>query len=86
MLELWGMQSTPSLPSLPGSLWPGVVAPDKSMGQIELFDIQTLCKQMKMELFEIELFDHLTVCIKLEYLIPYNCVIIICIRNNYFEL
>ena len=29
MLELWGMQSTPSLPSLPGPLWPGVVAPDK---------------------------------------------------------
>ena len=27
MLELWGMHSTPSLPSLPGSLWPGVVAP-----------------------------------------------------------
>ena len=41
MLELWGMQSTPSLPSLPGSLWPGVVAPDRvlSMGQIELCDI-----------------------------------------------
>ena len=41
MLELWGMQSTPSLPSLPGTLWPGVVAPDSvlSMGQIELFDI-----------------------------------------------
>ena len=32
------MQSTPSLPSLPGPLWPGVVAPDRvlSMGQIEL--------------------------------------------------
>ena len=29
MLKLWGMQSTPSLPSLPGPLWPGVVAPDK---------------------------------------------------------
>ena len=29
MLELWGMWSTPSLPSLPGPLWPGVVAPDK---------------------------------------------------------
>ncbi len=29
MLEVWGMKSTPSLPSLPGSLWPGVVAPDK---------------------------------------------------------
>ena len=38
MLELWGMQSTPSLPSLPGPLWPGVVGPDRvlSMGQIEL--------------------------------------------------
>ena len=41
MLELWGMQSTPSLPSLPGPLWSGVVAPERiiSMGQIELFDI-----------------------------------------------
>ena len=38
MLELSGMRSTPSLPSLPGSLLPGVVAPDKvlSTGQIEL--------------------------------------------------
>ena len=38
MLELWGMLSIPSLPSLPGPLWPGVVAPDRvlSMGQIEL--------------------------------------------------
>ena len=34
MLELWGMQSTHSLLSLPGPLWPRVVAPDKvlSMG------------------------------------------------------
>ena len=34
MLELWGMRSTPSLPSLPGPLWPGVVALDRveSMG------------------------------------------------------
>ena len=29
MLELWGMQNTPSLPSVPSSLWPRVVAPDK---------------------------------------------------------
>ena len=29
MLELWGMQSTPSLPLLPDPLWPGVVAPNK---------------------------------------------------------
>ena len=36
MLELWGKQNIPSLPSLPGPLWPGVAAPDKglSMGQI----------------------------------------------------
>ena len=35
MLELWGMQSTPSLPSLLGLLGPRVVAPnrDLSMGQ-----------------------------------------------------
>ena len=32
MLELWGMRSTPSLPSLPGPLWLGVVAPDRVYG------------------------------------------------------
>ena len=31
MLDLWGMWSTPSLPSLPGPLWPGVVAPDRAL-------------------------------------------------------
>ena len=38
MLELFGMRNSPSLPSLPGSLWPAVVARDRvlSMGQIEL--------------------------------------------------
>ena len=41
MLELWGMQSTPSLPALPDSLWLGMVAIEwvLSMSQIELFDI-----------------------------------------------
>ena len=41
MLELWGMRGTPSLPSISGPLWPGVVELDRvlSMGQIELFDI-----------------------------------------------
>ena len=29
MLELWGIRCTPSLSSLPGPLWPGMVAPDK---------------------------------------------------------
>ena len=31
MLILWGMRSTPSLPLLPGSLWPGMVALDWSL-------------------------------------------------------
>ena len=31
MLELWGMRSTPLLPSLPGPLWPGMVAPDSAL-------------------------------------------------------
>ena len=31
MLGLWGIQSTSSLPLLPGLLWPGVVAPDKTL-------------------------------------------------------
>ena len=61
------MRSTPSFSLLPGPLWLSVVAPDSalSMGQIELFhhlnSVQTndLCKT---ELFEIELFDRLTVC------------------------
>ena len=41
MLELWGMRSTFSLPSLPDLLLPGVVTPDwvQYMGSIELFDI-----------------------------------------------
>ena len=38
VLELWGMWSTPSLPSLPGPLWPEMGAPDRalSMGLLEL--------------------------------------------------
>ena len=43
MLELWGMQSTPSLLLLPGPLWPRVVAPDKVLSnQIELNCVITL--------------------------------------------
>ena len=43
MLELWGIWSTLSLPTLPGPLWPRGIAPERilSIGQIELFDIQT---------------------------------------------
>ena len=31
MQELWGTWSTPSLPLLPGPLWPGMVAPDRAI-------------------------------------------------------
>ena len=31
ILGLWEMRSTPSLSSLPGPLWPEVVAPDKGL-------------------------------------------------------
>ena len=31
MLELWGMRSIPSLPLLPGPLWPGIVASDRAL-------------------------------------------------------
>ena len=48
VLDLWEIRSTPSLPLLPGPLWPGVVVTDRDlyMGQIELFDIWTVCKQI----------------------------------------
>ena len=44
MLELWGMQSTPSLPSLPCPLLLGVVEPDRvlSMSQTDLNCVITL--------------------------------------------
>ena len=44
MLGVWGMWGAPSLLSLPGPLWPGVVAPDRalSMGQIEVICVLTL--------------------------------------------
>ena len=46
MLELWGMQNTFSLPLLSGSLWPGMVAPDRALflGQIELTKLPTYAK------------------------------------------
>ena len=47
-LDVWGMKSSPSLPLLLGPLWSGVVASDwvLPMGQIEVFEIWAVCKQM----------------------------------------
>ena len=36
MMELWGMQSTPSLPSLSGSLWSGVVSSDRVRCKVKI--------------------------------------------------
>ena len=43
-VEIWGMQSSPSFPSLLDPLWPRVMAPDRvlSMGQIKLNCVITL--------------------------------------------
>ena len=66
ILELWWMWTTRLLPLLPGSLWPRTVAPDRilSIDQINVWHL--ICVQTndicKIELLEIELFDHLTVC------------------------
>ena len=49
------MRSTPSLPSLPGPLSPGVVAPDKD--PIYSSNRTKLHTYAKTELFELELFD-----------------------------
>ena len=74
MLQLWGMQSTLSLPLLPGPLWPGVVAPDRvqSMGQIELKCVIMLnwtawnrsVFVCLTNLFEMELFLTLKLCLR----------------------
>ncbi len=58
MLEFWGMWSNPSLPSLPGSLWPGVVATNRvlSVGQIEIN-----CNYAKLFCLKLTVL-HLTVC------------------------
>ena len=44
MQELWGIRSTPSLPLLPGPLWPGEVTSDRaiSIAYIELICILML--------------------------------------------
>ena len=49
------MQSTPSLPLLPGLLWPGVVAPDRvlSIDQIE----QKMCPYAKLNYLKYNCFD-----------------------------
>ena len=58
MLEFWGMRSTPSLPKLPGPLWPGVVTPDRvlSIGQREIN-----CNYAKLN--SLKLFFYIYLCV-----------------------
>ena len=58
MQELWEIQSTPSLPSLPGPLWCRVAGPDRvlHLGQIELN-----CVLMLKWIFKNRTVWHLTV-------------------------
>ena len=66
MLELWGMWSTPSLPSFSDTLLPRVVAPDRvlSISQKE----QTMCANkwliLNLWLLCSNTWNHLTVCKK----------------------
>ena len=53
--EAQGIWSTTSLPSLPGPLWPEVVAPDKSpinRSNRTVWDHLTMCKRMSLGLFK----------------------------------
>ena len=66
MLELWGMRSTPSLPSLPGPLWPGVVAPDRVLSMSQIDQTVYLCST---EFFERGLFWHLNCVLMLNWIV-----------------
>ena len=55
MLELWGMQSTPSMLSLQGAHWPGVVAPDSS---IYALNRTKLCTYAKLNCLKLNCFWH----------------------------
>ena len=62
MPEIWGIQSTPLWPSLPGQLRLAVKASDTvlSMGQIELFNHLQIIIIHSLELFTSALADGFT--------------------------
>ena len=71
MLKLWGMQSTPSLLSLPGSIWLWVVAPDLV---IFIEQIERNCVIRLNWIAWNLLFLHFTVVKKKLYLNQWLCV------------
>ena len=79
MLELWGMQSTPLLRSLPDPLWPGVIAPHwvLSMGQIELNCLLMLnLIAWNRTVFDIEALLRLNWVVWNRTVLTFNCVLI----------
>ena len=56
MLELWGMRSTPLLPSLPCPLQPGVVAPDRAHSKLNWLYRTKKCTYPKLNCLKLKLF------------------------------
>ena len=73
MIDLWGMQSTSLLPSLPGLLWLRVVAPDKfpiyGLNRTKLLFLDFTAYLCQTELLEIELLCHLNCVLILNWII-----------------
>ena len=87
MLELWEIQSTTSLPTLPGPLWLGVLAPDRvlSMGQIELnCTLNWIAWNRTVLTFKLRIYPKLN-CLKwncfcmLNWIVPNRTVFDICV-------
>ena len=72
MLELWGIQNTPSLPSLPGPLWPRVVAPDGSSRTKLCIHAKLNCLKEKCFLTQ-KLYNFKLNCSN-RTVLPFNCV------------
>ena len=67
MLQLCGMRSTPSLPSLSGPFWHEVIAPVSHLGHLlgEFYpsaEKQSVYSTAQADWAKTELFDHLAVC------------------------
>ena len=63
VLELWGMRSTSSLTSLPGPLWPGVVAPDRALSMGICLNVKVIARlEFELAYYDsaVHLFNHYT--------------------------
>ena len=72
MLELWGMQSRPLLPSLPDPLWPFVVAPDRVLSMSKT---ESNCVIMLSVLLERKLFWHVNSVLMINWIVRNRTVL-----------